>query len=156
MPARNLLIAIATAPELLFSLIVFAALLYFPQPFGFVGERLSSDSENWKYITVIPSGLFVWCVKIFSDMRSPSDKQENKLLYDWPHYTFLVARLYLALALSGFAAATSICLWLLGKDLGHRTIGALFVGAIGVSLIVAAILTFARSRLRELLTQHGQ
>jgi len=156
MLARNLLIAIVTAPELLFSLIVLAALLYYPQPFVFVGERLANDSESWKYITVIPSALFVWCVKIFSDMRSPSDKQENKLLYDWPYYKFLVARLYLTLVLSGFAAATSICLWLLGKNLEHRTIGALFVGAIGVSLVGAAILTFARSRLRELLTQHGQ
>lgn len=156
MLARNVLLAIVTAPELLVSLIVLAALIYYPQPFAFVGEKLTSDSESWKYIIVLPSALFAWCVKLFSDLRSPSDKQENKLLYDWPLYKLLVARLYLALVFSGLAAATAICLWLLGKHLEHRTIGALFIGATGVSLVVSATLTFARARLKELLTQHGQ
>jgi|JI10StandDraft_1071094.scaffolds.fasta_scaffold277819_1 hypothetical protein len=156
MVARNVFLGILTAPELLFSLIVIATLVYCPQPFAFVGEKLTSDPESWKYIIVLPSALFAWCVKLFSDLRSPSDKQENKLLYDWPLYKLFVARLYLALTFSGLAAATAICLWLLGKHLDHRTIGALFVGATGVSLVVAATLTFAHARLKELLIQHGQ
>lgn len=155
MLARNLVIAIVTAPELLVSLIVFAVYIYYPQPLEFVGERLTSETESWKYITVIPCGFFAWCVKLFSDIRSPSDKTDNKMLYGWPHYKLLVARLYLALVLSGLSAAISIGLWLLGKNLDHSIIGALFVGAAGVSLVVSATLTFARSRLKELLTQHG-
>ena len=156
MLAKNVLLAIVTAPELLVLLIVYAALLYYPQPFVFVGEKLVSDSESWKYIIVLPTALFTWSVKLFSDLRSPSDKQENKLLYDWPLYKVLVARLYLALLFSGLAAATAIFLWLLGKQLEHHTIGALFIGATAVSLVVSATLTFARARLKELLTQHGQ
>ena len=156
MTARNLFLAIVTAPELLISLVVLALLIYYPQPFALIGEKLTSDSENWKYITVLPSALFAWCVKLFSDIRSPSDKQDNKLLYDWPLYKLLVARLYLALIFSGISAATAISLWLLGKNLGHSTIGALFVGSVAVALVVSATLTFARSRLKELLTMHGQ
>lgn len=156
MTARNLFLAIVTAPELLVSLVVLALLIYYPQPFALIGEKLTSDSENWKYITVLPSALFAWCVKLFSDIRSPSDKQDNKLLYDWPLYKLLVARLYLALIFSGISAATAISLWLLGKNLEHSTIGALFVGSVAVALVVSATLTFARSRLKELLTMHGQ
>jgi len=156
MLARNLFLAIVTAPELLAPLVVLALLIYCPQPLTLIGEKLTSDAENWKYVTVIPSALFAWCVKLFSDIRSPSDKQENKLLYGWPHYKFLVARLYLALFFSGLSAATAISLWLLGKNFEHPTIGALFVGCVGVALIVSATLTFARSRLKELLTMHGQ
>jgi len=155
MIAKNIFLAIVTAPELLVSLIVLALLIYYPQPFVLVGEKLTSDSENWKYITAMPSALFVWCVKLFGDIRSPSDKQENKLLYDWPLYKLLVARLHLALVFSGLSAGTAISLWLLGKNLGHHTIGALFVGSVGVSLVVSATLTFARSHLKELLTKHG-
>lgn len=155
MLVRNLVIAIVTAPELLVSLIVLAIYIYYPQSLGFVGEKLTSETESWKYITAIPCGFFIWCVKLFSDMRSPSDKAENKILYGWPQYKLLVARLYLALVLSGLSAAVSIGLWLLGKNLDHRIIGALFIGAIGVSAVVSATLTFARSRLKELLTQHG-
>lgn len=155
MLVKNLVVATVTAPELLVSLIVLAIYIYYPQPLELVGEKLTSETESWKYITVIPCGFFVWCVKLFSDIRSPSDKAENKVLYDWPHYKLLVARLYLALVLSGLSAAVSIGFWLLGKNLDHPMIGALFVGVVCVSLVVSATLTFARSRLKELLTQHG-
>lgn len=155
MLARNILIAILVSPELLVALVVWALLLHFPGAFSEIGTKLVSDSENWKYVTVVPTGLFVWSVTLFGDIRNPVDKEANRLLYAWPHYGLLVGRLYVALALSGVAAAVAVALWLLGKGLDHAAIGALFVGALGVSLVVAATLTFARSRIRELLVQHS-
>lgn len=155
MLVRNLMIAVIASPELLVGLAVWALVLCFPSMFGEIGAKLVSDSENWKYVTAVPTGLFVWSATVFGDIRNPVDKDANRLLYNWPHYRLLVGRLYLALALSVSAAAVAISLWLFGKSLDHAAIGALFVGALGVSLVVAATLTFARSRVRELLVQHG-
>jgi hypothetical protein len=155
MVARNLIIGILASPELLAVLLVWALLVYFPEVFSQVGVGLANDSEAWKYITVLPTGLFVWSAKLFGEIRSPADRAENKRLYEWPHYRLLVARLYLAIFISGFSAAISIGLWLFGKSLESVAIGGVFIAALAVSVVVAATLTFARARIREILVHYG-
>lgn len=155
MLARNLLVAAVVSPELLVALAVWALSVNFPGVFSQIGAKLVSDSENWKYVTVAPTALLAWSATLFGDIRNPVDKEANRLLYRWPHYRLLVGRLYLALALSGLAAAVAVSLWLFGKGLSHALIGSLFLGALGVSLAVAATLTFARARIRELVVQYG-
>ena len=147
--------ALLISPELVAVLAAYALFVNYPVVPAFIGSKLLSEADNWKYIAVVPPALVGWSVKVMSDIRNPSDKEFNKLLYSWPHYPLLVARLYLAIALSFTAAVGSVGLCLLGKDLQPAVVGAFFVGAMAVSLIVAAGLTFARDRVRELLVHHG-
>lgn len=155
MRVRNLLAAVVISPELLVVLAVYALFVNYPTVLALIGSKLQSDADNWKYIAIVPPAMVGWSIKAMSDIRNPSDKEHNKLLYSWPHYPLLVARLYLAIAISFAAAVASVGLCLLGKDLAPAVVGAFFVGAMAVSLTVAACLTFARDRVRELLIHHG-
>jgi hypothetical protein len=155
MRIRNLLAAALISPELVVVLAVYGLFVNYPAVFVFVGAKLLGEAENWKYIAVVPPALVGWSVKAMSDIRNPLDKEHNKLLYSWPHYPLLVARLYLAIALSFAAAVASVGLCLLGKDLQPAVVGAFFVGALAISLTVAAGLTFARDRVREVLLHYG-
>lgn len=155
MKTRNLLAAAFISPELVLALAVYALYANYPSLLAFVGTKLLSESENWKYITFVPPALVGWSVKAMSDIRNPSDKEHNKLLYSWPNYPLLVGRLYVAVAVSFVAAVASVGLLLLGKGLPPAVVGAVFVGATAVSLTVAAGLTLARDCVREILILHG-
>lgn len=155
MRIRNLLTAVLISPELVLALVVYAIYANYPNLLAFIGTQLLSDSENWKYIAIVPPAMVGWSVKVMSDIRNPSDKEHNKLLYSWPSYPLLVSRLYAAVAVSFIAAVASVGLCLFGKGLQPAVVGAVFVGAMAVSLTVAAGLTFARDRVRELLVHHG-
>lgn len=155
MHIRNLLAAVFISPELVVALAVYALFVNYPFILTFIGSKLLSEADNWKYIAVVPLALVGWSVKAMSDIRNPSDKEHNKLLYSWPHYPLLVARLYVAVAVSFTAAVASVGLCLFGKGLPPAVVGAFFVGAMVVSITVAAGLTFARDRVRELLVHHG-
>lgn len=155
MQLRNLLAAVLISPELLVALAVLALHLNYPSPFEFIGSKLISDAENWKYIIVVPPVLVGVSFRAMSDMRAPSDKEQGKILYSWPAYRLLVGRLYVAVAISSLAAATSVALCLFGKGLTSAVVGSVFVGALAISITVAASLWFARDRLKELLVHHG-
>lgn len=154
MQLRNLLIATVISPEMLVALGTYAAYVHYPAFFEFIGSKLISDAENWKYIAALPLALVGWSIKVMSDIRNPSDKEQNKILYLWPSYPLLVGRLYVALAMSFATAATSISLLILGKELRPEIIGAVFVGSTAISLIVATGFFMARDKIKELLTRH--
>lgn len=155
MQMRNVVAAVVISPELVIALAIYSLYLNYPAPLAFIGSKLISDSENWKYIAAVPPALVGWGVKALSDIRHPSEKEQNKLLYSWPGYPLLVGRLYVALGISFAAAAASVALCMLGKGLRPELVGAIFVGALAVSLVVSACLAFARVRVRELLVQHS-
>ncbi len=155
MQLRNIFTAILISPELVLVLGVCAVYINFPAALAFLGSKLVSDSENWKYVAAVPPVLIGWSFKVMSEIRNPSDMQQNKLLYLWPGYPLLIGRLYVAIAIASFAAIASVALCLLGRGLRPEIVGAVFVATMAVSLVVSAGLTFARDRLRELLTQHG-
>jgi hypothetical protein len=152
---RNILIAIITAPELLLALAVYAFWLFQPSIVEFLGDRLKSDAENWKYLNFLPAAFLAASFKYAARIRAPSEAKTNKTLYNWPEYHLLIARVNMALVFSGLAATCLVSLWLFGKQLESSVVGAIFLAGTLVSAFVVIALSLAAPKINELLTKHG-
>ena len=153
--AKNLLVAAVVAPEFVSALAVYAIWLHWPELFSFIGSRLKSDTDVWKYLNFLPIALLTACFRFAAKLRAPLEPEHNKKLYAWPDYKLLVGRINLALTIGSIAGITQFLLWMFGKQLHDGVIGVVFVGCTFILSVITAGLMLASMKIGEILVEHG-
>jgi hypothetical protein len=149
----NIVRCIIISPEFLFFLVLFFLHRWFFKYFAILGEKMVQDGEIWKFVPVVPFGMAVISFRLSSSLRAPLDGS-NKILYDWPMFSFLVARVYVGMAFSGMFAAGALVLWVLGKEFREDVIGALFVAITGGSCLTYLTMLIGYQNIREILDKN--
>ena len=137
--------------EFVFALAVYIFYAFYSKMFFALGDSITNDSEITKWLPAIPLGLSAYCCvdltwKIITPLSS-----SNKELYDWPDFWRLKMRCYFSLFLSAICAAMAIIVWVFSKALSHGQTGALFILALGLSLINTGCMILASIALRTIM-----
>lgn len=84
-----------------------------------------------------------------SKVRAPLENFSNKLLYEWPHYQFLVDRVIISLGIAVICGIAGLMLWIVGQTLTGTLVGSVFVTATCISAINSLTMMLAHQKLRE-------
>jgi len=71
------------SPEFLILLLVIILNHYFPFIFDFIGSKIKSNDEIWKYIPVLPMLFCGLTFKFSYKLTTPLENSSNKPLYEW-------------------------------------------------------------------------
>lgn len=141
--------ALFIAPELVVILLATALPIYLPDFFTTLGKNIRSDPEIWKFVPTFTLTFAAVAFTISAKVRAPLDSFSNKILYEWPHYQFLVDRVYISLFYSVVAGVAGLYLWFFGNILSEKQVGALFLGSTGSAAITALLMFLVPQKLRE-------
>jgi hypothetical protein len=148
------LAAIFISPEIILGLLILAGFVYFPAYFHFLGEKIQSQSEVWKYLPTATIGLSIYSFKQSSNLRAPLKNSSNKTLYKWPSYQLLVDRVYVSMLFSITYAIAGLSIWVLGESVAYALTSLLFVASTMLAGTTALTMLLAHQKLVELLETH--
>ncbi len=137
------------SPEFLMLLLVFVLNYYFPFIFEFIGSKLKSNDEIWKYIPALPMLFCGFTFKFSSKITTPLENASNKPLYEWGAFHKINDRVvasYLICILCCFAAFS---IWLLVKELESNILGCILIAAISISGLTAFQIILAAQKIRQ-------
>lgn len=152
---KNTFFALFISPE---AVVAFLVLLWFflnPTSLESLGAHLKSDTDVWKYL---PSLILIFAGTAFRfsfKIRAPLDSSFNRILYEWPLYPLLVARVMVGLIFAACSGALGLATWIFGRHLDDLTVGVMFLLAAGVSATTALTMMLAYQKLRELIERYG-
>lgn len=152
---RNTFFALFISPEAVVAFLVFLWAFLNPISLELFGAHLKSDAEVWKYL---PSLVLVFAGAAFRfsfKIRAPLDGSFNRVLYEWPLYPLLVARVMVGLIFATCSGVLGLATWVFGRNLDDLTVGAMFFLAAGVSATTALTMMLAYQKLRELIERYG-
>lgn len=141
--------------ELLWTMVVVTAGMFYPETVSAIGEQLSGNPDLWKALYTIPLGLTVYAFIASYRMRAPLNKQENRALYNWPGYQRLVDRVFLSMVLCVISSVGTLSIWIFQNEITSLLLGVLFLIFCGVPAIVVFLLIISEQRLKEILTKHS-
>jgi hypothetical protein len=145
---------ILISPEIVWAGLMLISYLYLSDYLLLLGEQFKSNSDLWKMLYALPFGFLVASFKATGNLRSPLDKEENKILYEWSMYTKITDRAIYSLILGIVCCSGVILIWVFSSKLSEELLGALYLSFTGISGISAFILILSAQTLKELLTKH--
>ena len=152
---KNTLVSLFISPELVVAFLVFLWFSLNPNSLESFGAHLKSDKDVWKYLPSLVL-IFVGTAFRFSfKIRAPLDSSFNRMLYEWPLYPFLVARVMVGLIFSTCSGALGLATWIFGQYLDDLVVGAMFFLSAGVSATTALTMMLAYQKLREIIERYG-
>jgi len=152
---KNTFFALFISPEAVVAFLVLLWFLFNPTSLELFGSHLKYDTEVWKYL---PSLVLIFAGTAFRfsfKIRAPLDSSFNRILYEWPLYPLLVARVMVGLFFAACSGALGLATWIFGQHLDDLTVGAMFILAVGVSATTALTMMLAYQKLRELIERYG-
>lgn len=152
---KNVFFALFVSPEAVVAFLVFLWFFLDPTSLELLGAHLKSDTEVWKYL---PSLVLIFAGTAFRfsfKIRAPLDSSFNRVLYEWPLYPLLVARVVVGMIFAIFSGGLGLVTWIFGQHLNDLVVGAMFILAAGVSATTALTMMLAYQKLRELLERYG-
>lgn len=150
-----LLASIFISPEMLVALALYLAYVHFPGAYSYLGERLVSDPDVWKYLPTLTLVLSGFAFQQSFKLRAPLSNG-NKTLYQWPAYLYLVDRVYVCLVIAVLSAATAISLWVFGETMAPTNVAFIFLLGSMVSGITGLTMLLAHQKIIELLELYGK
>ena len=141
--------------EFVGGLAVLAGYLHFTDLFSEIGAILRSDKVLWLPLCGIPTGLTGWAIRECGKLRSPLDKEENRVLYGWPGYPKLRDRAVFSLSLSVLCTVGAVGVWLAGKKLDDGKLAGLYIAFVVISGITVLSLVLANQRIKEIVLSVG-
>ena len=143
------------SPELCVSVVILTAILILqPEWFDKLGTKIKSDQEVWKYLCIIPAGLFAWMLPHCYLVQLPHS--DNKVLLEWPDYWKLKIRVAAAILLSFICTTIAIFVFVFAKEVYANIAGFLMTFAIIVSLIDAYTIWQATITIRQILEKNSK
>ncbi|MFN3713847.1 MAG: hypothetical protein ACK4SX_09320 [Alcanivoracaceae bacterium] len=152
---KNIFFALFISPEAVVAFLIFLWFFLNPTSLETFGAHLKSDTDVWKYL---PSLVLIFAGTAFRfsfKIRAPLDSSFNRILYEWPLYPLLVARVMVGLIFATCSGALGLATWIFGQHLDDLTVGAMFFLAAGVSATTALTMMLAYQKLRELIERYG-
>lgn len=134
--------------------IIFVIYLYFNEYLQILGAQLIGNSNLWKTLYLLPIGFLMSSLKSTSGIRSPLDKNENKILYESNVYKKITDRVIYSLFQNIVCCIGMFAVWMFPAKLSEGAHGALFLIFVGISGISALTLILTEQKLKELLTLH--
>jgi hypothetical protein len=147
--------AVFISPEAIVALLVFLWFYLNPTSLELLGSHLKSDAEVWKYL---PSLVLIFAGTAFRfsfKIRAPLDSSFNRILYEWPLYPLLVARVMVGIVFATLSGGLGLVTWIFGQHLNDLVVGSMFILAAGVSATTALTMMLSYQKLRELLERYG-
>lgn len=142
------------SPEVLCVLIVLLSVQWFPLWFHTLSESVRASQGLPGYIGAVPLMLTGFSYKLGMAILRPGDEEENKVLYEWPLYWALEARVYSSIAICGLAAVGMALFYLNPFYWSDAASGAVLVGSVSVSVITVIPLIFGKMAIRKIVTLH--
>jgi hypothetical protein len=146
--------AVFISPEIVWILFIVGINLYFNDIFLFLGQRFKSNGEIWKYLPTLPIFFSGVAFTFGGKLRIPFDSPNNKKLYEWPEYSFLITRIYVCFFLCILSCIGALSVWILTDRIQEKVIAFIFLGSVGVSGISAFTIYIASHRIREILERY--
>lgn len=140
------------SPELLCTLIVLFLLQWFPVWFETLAESARASQGLPSYIGAIPFILVGVSYKLGMAILRPGDEKENKVLYQWPLYWALEARVYGSIVICGLATVATVLFYLNPFYWSDTVSGAVLLASTSVSVVTVLLLVLAKMAIRKLLT----
>ena len=126
--------------------------LSFPSIVKSFGERFIRHDELWKYLALVPAGLFGWAAKNCYSLLFPM-KDSNALIAKWPDFWRLKMRAYIAILWIIFATIMALIAWAQAKIWSPSLVGIVYLSAILVAFISAATIWIAQVNIRQILEE---
>lgn len=146
---------ILVSPEFLIGVIVFFAYVNWPEWFGVIANSIWKSSGLPSFIGALPFALVGASIKLGSSILRPGrDEEENRIMYEWPLYWAIEARVYGSIIICGLCCVAAAIFYLNPMDWSANTMGAILVGSLSVSVATAFLLLLAKMTLRKILTLH--
>ncbi len=139
--------------EALWLALIFISIAFHSDFFSLLGKQLKEDSTLWKALYALPFVSTTASFKIVGKLRYPLNKEENKILYEWPEYQKIVDRGVYSIVLSIVCCLGIVVLWTLTKQSSTEILGGLYLAFTGVTAISAFNLYLSEQRLKEILTR---
>jgi hypothetical protein len=128
-------------------------LFQMPEHLIVIGSGFKADNEALKFAPSIPLALTAYAAHVGAKILRPIENASNRVLYEWPGYWKLKARIVVSLIVCGTSSAAAILLWVFGKTWSDSSLGAVFALAVIEPVISASILWLAWIKIRELVEQ---
>lgn len=146
---------ILISPELFIGVIVLFTFVNWPEWFGVIANSIWKGSGLPSYIGALPFALVAASIKVGSSVLRPgSDEDENKIMYEWPLYWAIEARVYGSIIICGLCCVAVAIFYLNPMDWPANAMGAILVGSLSISVATAFLLLLAKMTLRKILTLH--
>lgn len=145
---------IIISPELVFVLLAFGILSFFPEVSNLIASFVFNKSMQWEnYLTLfgIPIMLLISVYKMGDELQNPSSNENRKLLKEWPHYWMIKNRVIFSLIVSLLGVIGTLIAWVyaikVDAYLAMKVILILWSGMLGSFLSLA----YARLTIKDIL-----
>lgn len=143
---------VLVSPEFLIGVLVFYIFRESPDFFEKIALNIKGDSNIPDIVSALPFTFVALSYQLGMGVIRPGDEEENKILYEWPHFWMLEHRFYGSLIICILCSIAVIWFYLDPTGLSDGALGAILVGAISISGNTVFLLAIARITLRKILT----
>jgi len=137
------------SPEFVVLLLIIVLNYYFPNIFEFVGSKLKSNDEIWKYIPTLPLLFCGLTFKFSSKLTTPLENSSNKPLYEWGAFHKINDRVVASYLICILSCIAAFAIWLLVNELESNILGCILLGAITISGLTAFQVFLAAQKIRQ-------
>ena len=146
--------SVFVGPEFLIVIAGAALLVFFPNPFIWLSERIGNQAELLKYFGLLPAGLVVYDATVAKNILLP-DGDKQQIFQSWElHWEFKCA-VVVGLVYSFCFAIAGIVALLFDWQTPEAHQSALLATSVAGGLMVSVTLFFAHIRIEELFRQHS-
>lgn len=153
--AREIVRVVFLSPELLVALAVGVVWWRSPGAFENVANALSAGKGVPEFMGALPAALVVASYRLGVSILRPGDESENKILYRWPQYWALEARVYGSGFLCLICGVTYWVTYVNPFGWAAHTVGVLSVLTIALPIVSVVTLAIARLIIRKIVTLYG-
>ena len=150
----DILRIILISPELLWVLIIFVMYNFIGDSLSLLGNQFKTNSDIWKTLYILPFIFTGFAFKIAGRLRSPLQKEENKILYEWPQYHMITDRVLVSLFLCIISCIIVASIWVISDRINATLIAAVYLIFLGVSGISTLMMILSEHKLKEILTRN--
>lgn len=151
---KDILRFIIISPELVFVLLAFGILSFFPELSDLIASFVFNKSMQWEnYLTLfgVPIMLLISVYKMGDELQNPSNDENRKLLKEWPKYWMIKNRVIFSLIVSMIGATGTLIAWVyamqMDASLAMKVILVLWSAMLGSFLSLA----YARLTIKDIL-----
>lgn len=152
---REIARVVFLSPELLVILGVGVVWWHSPETLEKVAKALNAEKGVPEFMGALPVALVVASYKLGGSILRPGDESENKILYQWPRYWALEARVYGSGFLCLICGVIYWASYVNPIDWAPYTVGALAILSVSLPVVTVASLAIARMVIRKIVTLYG-
>lgn len=142
------------SPEFLVLLLIFLINHNAPTLFEFVGNKLKTNDEVWKFIPTLPLIFCGITFKFASKLSAPLENTSNKALYEWAAFHKISDRIMASYLICILSCIFAFSIWLLVNELGASTLGCILLGSISISGLTTFLIILAAQKIRQVIELH--